>query len=100
MLSGIPTNAYHKYCSFDPTLNDIDCMMRSAQIKNDSTPKEWCFLDDLEILKKIGRINIEEMRLIQLMHPDYQINNKNIGRKVLANAEIYNEVAEEQNGSR
>ena len=34
------------------------------------------------------------------MHPEYQINNKNVGRKVLANAEICIEVAEEQNGSR
>ena len=34
------------------------------------------------------------------MHPEYQINNKNIGRKVLVKAEICNEVAEEQQGSR
>ena len=40
------------------------------------------------------------MRLIQLMHPEYQINNKNVGRKVLANAEMCNEVAEEQHGAR
>jgi len=35
-----------------------------------------------------------------LMHSEYQINNKNIGRKVLANTEICNEVVEEQHGSR
>ena len=35
-----------------------------------------------------------------LMHPQFQMNNKNIIRKVLANAEICNEVAEEQHGSR
>ena len=35
-----------------------------------------------------------------LMHPQFQMNNKNIGRKVLANAEICNEVAKEQHGSR
>ena len=40
------------------------------------------------------------MRLIQLIHPEYQINNKNIGRKVLTNTEICNEVADEQHGSR
>ena len=34
------------------------------------------------------------------MHPEYQINNKNIGRKVLANTKICNKVAEEQHGSR
>ena len=45
------------------------------------------------------KLHVDEMRLIQLMHPVYQINNKNVGRKVLANAEICNEVAEEQHGS-
>ena len=59
-----------------------------------------CFLDDFEILKKAGVINIEEMRLIQLMHPDYQINNKNIGYKVVVNEKSCNEIAEEQHGSR
>ena len=96
VLSGILTNAHHKYYAFDPTLNDIDYMMRSVRLEFDFTPKEWCSFDDLKILKKAGKINIEEMQLIQLMHPEYQINNKNIGRKVLANAEIYNKVAEEQ----
>ena len=100
MLSGVLTNAHHKCCSFDPTLNDIDYMIRSAPLEFAFTPKEGCSLDDLEILKKAGKINIEEMGLIQLMHPDYQINNKNMGRKVLANDEICNKVAEEQHGSR
>ena len=40
------------------------------------------------------------MKLIQLIHPEYQINNKNKGRKVLANPEICNKVAEKQHGSR
>ena len=39
------------------------------------------------------------MRLIQLIHPEYQITNNNIEKKVLANAKIYNKVAEEQHGS-
>ena len=100
VLSGVPTNFHHKCCFFDPTLNGIDCMMRSAPLEFDFTPKKWCSLDDLEILKKADKINIKEMRLIQLMHLEYQINNKNIGQKVLANAEICNEVAEEQHSSR
>ena len=40
------------------------------------------------------------MKLIQLMHPEYQINNKNVGKKVLANAKICNRVAVEQHSSR
>ena len=35
-----------------------------------------------------------------MMHPEYQINNKLVGKKVLANAEMCNEVAEEQQRSR
>ena len=75
-------------------------MMQLALLEFDFIPKEWCSFDDFEILKKAKKLNIEEMRLIQLMHPEYQINNKNIERKVLANAEIYNKVAEEQHGAR
>jgi len=28
VLFVVPTNAHHKCCTFDPTLNDIDCMMQ------------------------------------------------------------------------
>ena len=45
---------------------------------------------NVEILIWAGRINIEDMRLIQLMHPECQINTKLVGKKVLANAEICN----------
>ena len=75
-------------------------MMRSVPLEFAFTPASWCYITDVEIIKHAGRINIEDMRLIQLMHQDYQINNKLIGKKVLANAEIYNEVADEQHGSR
>ena len=100
VLSGVPTNAHHKCCAVDPTLNEIDCTMRTAPLEFAFTPKKWLSLDNVEIMKKAGIINIDEMRLIMLTHPEYQINNKNISRKVLANAEICNEVAEEQHGSR
>ena len=40
------------------------------------------------------------MRLIQLMDADSQSNNKLVGKKKLANAEMCDEVADEQHGSR
>ena len=100
VLFGVPNNAHHICCTYDSTLNDINCMMRSAPLEFDFTPEEWCTFDDVQILKKAGELNIDKMRLIMLMHPQFQMNNKNIGRKVLANAEICNEFAEEQHGSR
>ena len=75
-------------------------MMRSAPLEFAFTPSSWCYITDIEILKRAGRIRIEDMRLIQLMHLEYQINNKLVGKKVLANIEICNEVFDEQQGSR
>ena len=40
------------------------------------------------------------MNLIQLIHPEYQINSNNVGRKVLANVKMCNKVGEEQHRSR
>ena len=53
-------------------------MMRSAPLEFDFTPKKWCSFDDVEILKKAGDINIDTMRLIILMYPEYQINKKKL----------------------
>ena len=75
-------------------------MMGSVPLEFAVTPRSWCYITDVEILKRAGRINIKDVRLIQLMHPEYQINNKLVGKKVLVNAEICNEVADEQHGSR
>mmetsp|Transcript_8266 Transcript_8266/g.8103 ORF Transcript_8266/g.8103 Transcript_8266/m.8103 type:complete len:260 (+) Transcript_8266:184-963(+) len=75
-------------------------MMRSAPLEFDFTPKKWCVYDDVQILKKDGDSNVDKMRSITLVHPKLQMNNKNICRKVLANAEVCNEVADEQHGSR
>ena len=75
-------------------------MMRSARLEFAFTPSSLSCITDVEILKWAGRINIEEMRLTQLMHPEYQINNKLVGKKVLAIAEMCNEVADEHHGLR
>jgi len=55
---------------------------------------------DVAILKKLGMLEIDVMRLIQLMDADFQSNNKLVGKKALANAEMSDEVTDEQHGSR
>lgn len=97
---GVLTNVHHKCCAHDPLLNNIDCMMRWAPLEFSSTPPGWCFVTNVEILKKTERFNIDKMTLIQLMHPKYQTNNKNMDRKILVNAKICNEVTEVQYGSK
>ena len=89
------SNNSHYICSiFDPTLNEVDCTMRCVPLEFAFTPPHWCYITDVEIFKQAGRINIKDMRLIQL------INNKLVWKKVIANSEICKEVAEEQHGSR
>ena len=94
------SNSHYICTTFNPTLNEVNCMMRSVPLEFAFTPPSWCYITDVEILKRLGRINIEDMRLIQLMHLKYKSNNTLVGKKVLANAEMCNEVAEEQQGSR
>ena len=69
VLFGVPNNAHHICCTYNPTLTEIDCMMRSAPLEFDFTPQKWCSFNDVEILKKTGELNIDKMRLIMLIHP-------------------------------
>ena len=54
----------------------------------------------MEILKKAGDYRLAKIRLIQLMAPDSQINDKMIGRRILAHAEQVGEVSDDQCDSR
>ena len=77
------SHGHYKAAIFYPTLIKYDYMMRSFPLEFGFAPSQWLSITD-----------------IQLMHPEFQINNKLVDEKVLANAEVYNEVAEEQHGSR
>ena len=46
----------------DPTLNEINTTMRTAPLEFGFTPKKWLSFDDVEIMKKAGRINVDKMR--------------------------------------
>jgi len=48
---------------------------------------------DVAILKKLGVLEIDVMRLIHLMDADFQSNKKLVGKKALANAEMCDQKA-------
>ena len=54
--------------------------MRLVPLEFAFTTLSWGYITIVEILKRAGRINIEDMRLIQLMYLEYQINDKLVGR--------------------
>ena len=94
------SHEHYKSAIFDNSLNYYDCMMRSIPTEIGLVPPTWCAITDVKIQKCSGKISIDNMRSIQLMHPEFQINNKLARKRVLENAEICNEVADEQHGSR
>jgi hypothetical protein len=74
--------------------------MRSLPLEVGFIPDEWKQITDVEILKKSGVYHVDKMQLIQLMRPDFQINNKMLGRRMLAHAEKYSTIEADQHGSR
>ena len=92
--------AHHKAFALDPQLNKFDTLLRSVPLIVGFSPSAWQVITDVEIFKKPGEYRVDKMRLIQLMSPEFQINNKMIGRRILAYAERANAVATDQHGSR
>jgi hypothetical protein len=57
-------------------------------------------ITDVEILKKAGVFDVELMCTIQLMHAEFNMNIKKLGRDVMVHAERLRALAPEQYGSR
>ena len=92
--------AHYKAASQDAMLNSVDTLLRMVPLLVGFSPDAWQVITDVEILKKAGEFRVAKMRLIQLMSPEFQINNKMIGRNVLKHAENADGVADDQHGSR
>ena len=91
---------HYKMAILDDELCSIDCLLRTVPLEVGFVPPTWLSVTDIAILKKLGMLEIDEMRLIQFIYVDFQSNNKLVGKKALANAEMCDEVVDEQHGSR
>ena len=77
------SHEHYKSAIFNESLNYYDCMMRAIPIEIGFVPPTWCAITDVEIQKRSGKIGIDDMQLIQLIHPEFQINKKLDGKRVL-----------------
>ncbi len=84
----------------DELLNDIDTLLRQLPYRFGFSPEAWQTITDVEILKKAGIYDVELMRTIQLMHSEFNMNNKKLGRDMMSFAELCRALAAEQFGSR
>jgi len=92
--------SHYKAASLDPMLNSVDTLLRMVPLLVGFSPEAWQVITDVEILKKAGEYRVAKMRLIQLMSPEFQINNKMIGKNILKYAKATDAVAADQHGSR
>ncbi len=91
---------HYKAAAQDPFLSNIDAIIRSLPYKHGFAPKLWQQITDVVIPKKAGVLDVELMRTIQLMHSEANMNNKKLGKEVMANAEKAGVMVAEQYGSR
>jgi hypothetical protein len=92
--------SHYKSVLQDKHLTRMDVRMRSLPLEVGFIPdKCWKQITDVEILKKSGVYHVNKMHLIQLMRSDFQINNKMLGRRMLAHAEKYGTIEADQHGS-
>ena len=84
----------------DPVIADFEATMAHIPYATGYSPQRWQHVVDFELLKREGVYRPETFRTIQLYEPDFNQNNRLLGRETMAHAERYGTLAVEQYGSR
>ena len=94
------TFSHFKAALEDEALTKVDLLIRQLPYRHGFSPESWRNITDVQILKKAGVFDVEKMRTIQLMHAEFNMNNKKLGRNMMAFAKKCNVLGPEQFGSR
>jgi hypothetical protein len=84
----------------DPIIAEFEATMAHIPYATGYSPRRWQHVVDFELLKKEGVFRPETFRTIQMYEPDFNQNNRLLGREAMAHAERHNNLAIEQYGSR
>ena len=79
---------------------DFDATMANIPYASGYTPEARTKMTDVLIPQKTTSAAIEKLRIIVLFHSLFNLNNKRIGRNMIANAEKLNQIPWEAYGSR
>lgn len=79
---------------------ELHTIMARIPMKTGYVPKRWTQSTDSMLPKKEGEWRPNKLRLTSLLAPDFNHNNKILGRAAMRNAEKHNKLAPEQYGSR
>ena len=95
-----PTFVHYIAGSQDSQIAEFDATMANIPYASGYTPEAWSKFVDVLIPKKAASAAIEKLRIIVLFHALFNMNNKRIGREMIANAERLNQIPWEVYGSR
>ena len=86
--------------SRDPQIAAFDATMANIPYASGYTPSAWTQMTDVLIPKKSHSSLVEKLRIIVLFHAMFNMNNKRVGREMVANAERLNQIPWEVYGGR
>jgi hypothetical protein len=86
--------------SQDQKIAEFDTTMANIPYASGLTPKAWTQMTDVLIPKKSHSSLVEKLCIIVLFQAMFNMNNKRIGRNMVANAERLNQLPWEVYGSR
>lgn len=82
------------------TIADFEATMSNIPYCTGFAPSRWTQATNVMIEKKDGNRRVDKLRTIVLFEPDFNFNNKKMGRDTMNHAEKYSLLAEEQFGGR
>ena len=86
--------------SRDDDIAAFDTTMANIPYASGYTPQTWTQMTDVLIPKKSHSSLVEKLRIIVLFHAMFNMNNKRIGREMVANAELLGQIPWEVYGGR
>lgn len=92
--------SHYKIAASDDAIAEVDALLRGIPYEKGFSPIMWRKVIDFQLLKKEGVFEVDLMRMIQLYMADFNVNNKRLGREVVAHAEEIGYLPEELTGSR
>jgi hypothetical protein len=86
--------------TYDPQLASFDATMANIPYATGYSSRRWQFGTDVMIPKSVASLRVDKSRVLLLLDPEFNQNNKALGRSAMAHAEALSQVPAEQYGSR
>ena len=95
-----PDFSHYMAGAHHPVIAEVDAALRSAPLEVGFMVDKWECITDAALPKQVDEIRAALMRFIGLMVPPFNINNKDMSRRIMSRGEELAILARAQGGSR